>query len=125
MQIQFLVQGLTSEPYEVTFIKDDYNLYVTCTCPAGEVGNLCKHRVDILKGETQNIVSDNKADVETIKEWLSTSYLDFAFASYLAAEKAVTEAKERFILAKKELTQTMTPPLEYDHDSDVVIIKNP
>jgi len=120
--IQFFVQGSTPEPYEVTFTKDDNNLYVTCTCQDAENGLHCKHRINILKGETKNIVSDNKAEVEKVKEWLSQSYLDFAFASYLAAERIEAEAKAKLALAKKELAQTMSPPV-YDHDSEVTFIK--
>ena len=45
------VKGSSSDPYELTFIKDGDSLTALCNCPAGTFGNLCKHRVAILDGD--------------------------------------------------------------------------
>jgi hypothetical protein len=46
--IEFLVQGSASEPYETVFDKKDDNVTGTRSCPAGVIGQCCKHRVRIL-----------------------------------------------------------------------------
>jgi VWFA-related protein len=56
---EFLVQGSSLEPYEVVFKKRaDANLSAYCTCMAGLNGSHCKHRINILKGVTKDVVQD-------------------------------------------------------------------
>jgi uncharacterized Zn finger protein len=50
-EICFLVQGSAEEPYKVTFRKKGNNLSAYCTCPAGENGQYCKHRIEV-RGQT-------------------------------------------------------------------------
>ncbi len=57
-QIKFTVHG-SSEPYEVTFITDGTEIAAHCTCKAGEHGRHCKHRINLLAGDTSGIISTN------------------------------------------------------------------
>lgn len=111
MQIEFLVQGSAAEPYVVTFHKEGDNLTANCDCEAGLHGIYCKHRIDILRGETKNIVSDNLEDVATIQLWLQGTPLESALREYRETEKLESEAKQRFSKAKKALARTMTEAL--------------
>jgi hypothetical protein len=43
-EARFLVQGSAPSPCKVVFVKEDKNLTATCTCPAGQNGQYCKHR---------------------------------------------------------------------------------
>ena len=65
--IVFLVQGSAPEPYHVLFRRRDRtNLSAYCTRPAGENGMYCNHRIHILQGLVDGIVSDNTADGQKV-----------------------------------------------------------
>ena len=56
-QLIFQVKGSSSNTYELTFIKDGDSLTALCTCPAGQFGGLCKHRVAIIDGKSESVSS--------------------------------------------------------------------
>ncbi len=82
----FLVQGSAEEPYKTTFKKSESNLTAHCTCPAGQVGQYCKHRFGILKGEVKGIVSGNETDVPTVQSWLPGTDVETALREVEEAE---------------------------------------
>lgn len=96
--IRFLVQGSSTEPYKVTFQKNGNNLSAFCTCPAGDNGQYCKHRFSILGGFSDEIVSVNESDVQTVAAWLPGTDIE-------AAMNAVMNAEEKFDLAKRDLSE--------------------
>jgi uncharacterized Zn finger protein len=106
-EIRFLVKGSAVEPYEVTFIKDGDSLTALCTCPAGQFGNFCKHRLAILDGSGGNISSENSDQVSTIVRWLVGTDVESALAEMRAAEQEAAAAKKALDLAKKELARAM------------------
>ena len=83
-EIIFLVQGSAADPYEVRFVnRGNGNLSAYCTCKAGQKGSYCKHRINILKGETRGIVEGSLDSVEMVVSWLpgtdvETALKDFA-----------------------------------------------
>lgn len=110
-KISFLVQGSNIEPYKVTFYKgSDKNLYAVCTCDAGRNGQHCKHRISLLLGDTENVVSNNLSDVDVISRWLFESNIDDAMKLVKAAEAELEKAKKKVAEAKKNLAHEMRPP---------------
>jgi len=101
----FLVQGSQSEPYKVTFKKDGNNLSGFCTCPAGDNGQYCKHRFNILGGLTEGIVSGNEADVQLVAAWLPGTDVEAAMNAVMDAEEKCELAKRELSSAKKRLTE--------------------
>ncbi|MDO6564658.1 SWIM zinc finger family protein [Amphritea sp. 1_MG-2023] len=91
--IKFLVEGSSPEPYLVTFTKDGDSLNAFCTCPAGENGQYCKHRLGILSGSKQFLVCENKEQVSTIQLWLLGSDLEAALRELAEAEHEHDHAK--------------------------------
>ncbi len=106
-EIYFLIQGSAPEPYRVTFRKRGDNLNVYCTCPARENGQYCKHRIKILSGITDGIVSGNEAEVQIAISWVSGSDLELALNSFADAEKQFEKAKLSFSAAKKRLARVL------------------
>ncbi|MGB5490072.1 MAG: SWIM zinc finger family protein, partial [Woeseiaceae bacterium] len=70
-ELTFQVKGSSTEPYDITFIKDGDSLTALCSCPAGQFGNYCKHRMAIFDGNTKAVVSENADQVNTVLTWLS------------------------------------------------------
>ncbi len=106
-EICFLVQGSAKEPYRVTFRKKGNNLSAYCTCPAGENGQHCKHRMNILCGITSRIVSGNEARVQVITSWLPGTDVEMALIAVLDAEKQYEKAKLELSSAKKRLARAL------------------
>jgi uncharacterized Zn finger protein len=105
--IKFLVKGSAPEPYHVTFTKTKNNLNAFCTCPAGENGQYCKHRFDILSGSTNAIVSKNQDEVAIIRTWLPGSDVEEALKEMTQAEHESNLASKRLSLAKKKVAKAM------------------
>lgn len=103
----FKVKGSSAEPYEVTFIKDGDSLTALCSCPAGEFGNFCKHRLAILDGNGKAIVSGNEDQVATILEWLPGTDVAAALTEFREIEKSKDEPKSALVAAKRKLARAM------------------
>jgi hypothetical protein len=104
-EISFLVQGSAEEPYRVTFRKSGNNLSAYCTCPAGENGQYCKHRINILCGITNRIVSPNEAKIQIVTSWLPGTDVEVALSAVIDAEKQYERAKLNLSAAKKRLAR--------------------
>lgn len=105
--LSFLVQGSATEPYQVSFRKDGHNLSASCTCPAGAIGQYCKHRFNILDGVLDGIVSNNENEVVKVAEWLKGTDVESALNAVTEAEQEAERAKQRLSKAKKHLAAAM------------------
>ena len=108
-KIIFSVQGSSSEPYEVVFQKNASSISATCTCQAGAMGQSCKHRVSILNGGQDGIVSGNESEIPVVISWLPGSSIAAAMASLTEAEAEFEKIKKRVTAAKKQLSAAMHP----------------
>ncbi len=106
-ELVFLVKGSSSDAYEITFIKDGNSLTALCTCPAGTYGNLCKHRVAILDGNTKAISSGNADQASRVIDWLVGTDVEAALAELRTAEKSKLRTKEEIMALKKKVAKTM------------------
>jgi len=106
-ELIFSVKGSTPEPYEVTFIKDGSSLTALCTCPAGQFGSYCKHRIAILDGKSDSISSGNADQALTVTEWLVGTDVEAALSELRAAENSTECAKEDLAALKKNLARAM------------------
>lgn len=106
--LEFLVQGSEASPYTVIFTIDGVKLTATCTCRAGIMGNLCKHRLNILNNDTSNITSNNTDQFPTIQNWLklSSAYELIAMVAALEAEKRIIDEKLKKI--KKKVVKALS-----------------
>ena len=106
-QLVFHVKGSSADSYEVTFIKDGASLTALCTCPAGQFGNSCKHRVTILDGKSESISSDNADRVSVVIEWLVGTDVETALGELRKAEKSPESSKADVAVFKKKLARAM------------------
>ena len=106
-KIEFLIQGSSDEPYKVVIEKRDKSIRALCDCKAAVNGMHCKHRINILKGEDKNIVSNNNEQVNTVSKWLKDTDLEQILNIYLQAEQNAERAKRQLAKAKKDLVKTM------------------
>lgn len=102
--IEFHVQGSAEQPYRVTFHRIENRITASCTCPAGQNGQLCKHRILILQGSKEKISSGNVSDVEVVAKWLRGTELEKAIAESGQVEVEVERLKKRAASLKKKLS---------------------
>jgi len=101
----FFVQGSAKEPYKVTFRKTGDNLSAYCTCPAGDNGQYCKHRFNILGGITAGIVTSTERGVEEVTSRLVGTDVEAALNNVMDAEEQFESAKLKLSVAKKQLAK--------------------
>ncbi len=106
--IEFLVQGSASKPYDVTFARENGEVTAFCSCPAGEKGTYCKHRLSLLSGIAKDVIGGNAERVSDVLSWLPGSKLAACLADLKAAEEAVESAKQAEAQAKERLAVVMT-----------------
>jgi hypothetical protein len=105
--IIFKVQGSAPEPYTTTFKRSGNNLTAHCSCPAGEIGQYCKHRLNILNGIIDGIVSSNVPEVQTVMLWLKGTDVEQALKQVCEAEGKLEEAKRQLNGLKKKLARAL------------------
>lgn len=101
------VKGSSSDPYELTFIKDGDSLTALCNCPAGTFGNVCKHRVAILDGDSSAVTDDDVRKTGTVVEWLVGTDVESALAELREVEAKKDASKPDLIAAKRKLAKAM------------------
>lgn len=106
-EITFHVQGSAPEPYVVRFSREGNNIRAHCTCPAGVVGQYCKHRTRIIEGSDEGIVSGNENDVDKVATWLPGSDVEAALGAVRNAEDRLETAKKEVAASKKKLARTL------------------
>ena len=96
----FLIQGNATEPFQVRFLREADRLTATCTCNAGLLGKLCKHRLGLLRGDLTGLVSGNQEQVPRIPDLFKGSDGEVPTKGLLEAEAALDHAQANFTLAK-------------------------
>jgi len=105
-ELTIKVKGSSSDPYELTFIKDGDSLTALCTCPAGSFGNLCKHRVAILDGDTAAVLDEDTDKVSTVVAWLPGTDVESALKD-LREAIATKVPKDELATIKRILARAM------------------
>jgi hypothetical protein len=105
---EFLVQSSAGEPYVVSFRRRDANnISANCTCLAGESGLSCKHRISILRGRVEGVISPNVADVATVAGWFAGSDIETALENIDQLEKESERIRLALTAAKRALAQRL------------------
>jgi uncharacterized Zn finger protein len=105
--VEFLVQGSAPEPYRVSFRRNGTNLSAYCTFPAGENGIHCKHRIRILQGSAEGVVSRNLRDVARVAGWLAGSDVEVALRTVISLENEASRIAHALSMAKKALAKCL------------------
>lgn len=68
MKYSFTIQGTASDPYQVEFIIEEKLLKASCNCSAGKNGQICKHRIRIIQGSSEGVISRNLDDIQKVSD---------------------------------------------------------
>ncbi len=103
----FAVQGSAAQPYQVRFQEHVGRIAASCTCPAGNFQDVCKHRIMILNGITKGIVSNNADAVAKVQSWISGTEVVAALAEMTSIESQIDQLKKQLVKVKKSIGQVM------------------
>jgi hypothetical protein len=69
----FLVRDTTDGSHEVTFVRHSAgHLSAHCTCQEQvDAERCCRHCLDLLAGDTTDLLSDNEMEIEVLEWWLA------------------------------------------------------
>lgn len=103
----FLVQGSAAEPYEVLIVHEGDDFNAQCSCPAGNMKQLCKHVLGIINYSVTSsgrpkIVSDNEVDAITL-------YDSFVSSKASTAMNELDDAEKAYKTKEAELKKQLAP----------------
>ena len=98
-----VISDSSGQPYELEAERTDNGLRFTCDCPAGNMGNMCKHRQALIDGDFPKIPEPNPQDVATFTNWVQASRIGALLDSIAMIENEAKAAKKRIAAIKHEL----------------------
>ena len=97
-----------TKAYEVTFDRDQGNIRITCTCPAGEIGKVCRHRLAFLRGDERMLFDrGQRDDLRTVLDWDEASAFTNLVKKLDEAERVQARAKREIAEIKKKIEAGM------------------
>ena len=105
--IRFRVRSSSSNgAYEVSAQSADGRVRFTCTCPAGQSGQHCKHRIALLNGDGAALLSGHE-NLEGFLYLVSGTALVTHLGELTRLEQEADEIRRRIVAVKKALAREM------------------
>lgn len=102
----FKVIGSSGNVYDIVAKRNESELAMSCTCPAGQSGIYCKHRIALLNGD-YSMVESCSDDPFVLSDMVRDSDLFQIYNDYLDSERDMAEAKKEVSRRKKQLARMM------------------
>ena len=113
--MEFLIKSRSSgSQYIVGVFEEGSKPVMTCTCPAGEMGNFCKHRIALIDGDFADIVRSTH-DPKEIKPALAGSELSVSISRMRDQEQAIKAAQAELRGIKKGVARLMNGSDRFAH----------
>lgn len=122
MNVKLLAKSSGGEPYDVHFtIKGDL-LKVFCECQAGIFGQICKHKIELLKGNSKMLYNlDQSAQLEEIAERVNKSSFYDHLAEY---EENLSEIDKEFKPVITKIKKEMSEKKKNTRDGFAKLLKD-
>lgn len=107
----FYIQGSSSDPYEVTVKYSDKKFNIFCDCPAGELGQNCKHKLQIINGELSKpskVVSGDLNQLALIPEVVKNFPIMGALEELKELELEAENLKKQISSHKKKIARLLS-----------------
>lgn len=93
--------GVTT--YAVEFSLESGKLHVYCGCPAGVLGNWCKHKMWLISGDLSGVIDSRTADMFEVQDWIRNSEFPRLLDEMKLAVDEMQAAKTKMDNVKKLL----------------------
>ena len=107
----FYIQGSSSEPYEVIVKYSEKKFNIFCDCPAGILGQNCKHKLQVINGDLSKpskIVSGDLDKLSSISEIVKNFPIVDALTDLTALEKEAENIKKQISVQKKKIARLLS-----------------
>ena len=96
------------DPYVVTFTFSDSTLSIWCDCPAGERGQLCKHKLSLATNKKTMLFDENQVELlQKAYEWVENSGLPETIEEIKLVEKELENVKKKLKGTKAKIARLM------------------
>src|SRR5262249_21540791 len=92
--------------YDVEATRQDNKVRFTCTCQAGLLGQVCKHRTALLNGDVTSVVN-GASEVERLRELVRGSKIEQRLREVAALEAEMEALKRQLTATKKAYGREM------------------
>ena len=114
MKLKILAKSSSNPefPYDVIFRKKNGEITISCSCPAGSLGWLCKHKLELIQCNQRMLHNPNdKKSLDAISELLEGSAVLSIVNEYCQKvkdiEKRQNDLKEELKALKHQLARKM------------------
>ena len=98
--------GFTIYKIDVHFEDEKLNLY--CSCQAGSLGKLCKHKLAIAGNDWDKVSKETSSESQAcVKKWINLSGYEQLVVALSDAEKTEQVAKINVVKMKKNIEKLM------------------
>lgn len=101
------ISSSTGEVYFIELSRDGDNLTCTCSCPAGQNGTHCKHRLGVLRGDASTVSAGDTDKMHLISDMLAGTDVAVALDRMHGLEAQKVEIDRQLKAAKKALARTL------------------
>lgn len=96
--------GVTS--YRVVFHLENGKLLIDCSCPAGEMGKLCRHKLGLLAGDSKMLSSPKQqSELEEVQLWIRETRFPKLASQLKETEKELARIKKKLSQLKREIEE--------------------
>lgn len=96
------------EPYSVEFRLKDNLLSVECDCPAGERGQLCKHKLSFISHKKAMLYDSEQAqELDKVCKWVECSDFSELLKVLEETERELEQAKRKLKTTKMKFGRLM------------------
>lgn len=107
--ITIKAKSSSGEPYDVAISLEHGHVSAECTCKAGIMHTLCKHRIALLEGDASMLFDPAQAkDLEDVRWWVMQTDLPGLLAELKEADSAVLQAQARVKRLRKAIEKSIT-----------------
>lgn len=108
MRIDIEVPSSSSDAtYVVSVGQDDQGIFVSCSCPAGVFGKLCKHKLEVLNVASSNAENYPDAKCHDIHRLIESTDIPRLLNRMNLADLELQSAKRAQESAKRDLEKSL------------------
>ena len=72
----FFAKNRRNPPHTVEFRFMQNKVYVTCSCPSGSLLEICRHKINFIRGNTKSLMDHpDQSDIKVIRERLGSTFV--------------------------------------------------
>jgi len=110
MNAETIIRAISSsgEPYNVKFIFNNNKLTVSCDCPAGIYGKLCKHKIGLLANDISLLFDkSDQESLQKISNIVKNSNYEKMMSEYNITKREIEMAQKKEKKIKEQLEQAL------------------